>query len=474
MSSPVEFSSREELLALVGQQAQVIADQQHIIADQQQFIADQQRLLADVQVEVAALRVAVVRLREELGRKGEPPSWAKPKTPQRAKTPRKKRAHGYGRACMADPEIVEHAVDVCPDCGHPLTGGWAYSSHEEIDLPLGPVRVVRHVRLMRRCGVCGRRVVPPRMGSVGQHRFSARFMSVVSYWHILGRLPLRIIQQVLHLLYRVSVSVGELRAMLDAVAAAGAASYGELKQAIRGSPVVQADETSWREDGQHGYLWAVITPTIRYFERHPSRSGQVICDILGENFTGICGCDGYSGYNVLDCWKQRCWVHLRRHGHRLAAKYPEATEAHAWLAEMRAIYDSACALLATPGYAALPAAEREAHRLACERRLQTHAQPACQAEIKEWRNLATFLLNHLNELFVFVQHPEVPSHNNDVERAVRGPVTARKICGGTRSKQGSDSKMTLFSLLQTCQVRSIDPVAAIEGLLLGQPLFAAT
>ena len=78
----------------------------------------------------------------------------------------------------------------------------------------------------------------------------------------------------------------------------------------------------------------------------------------------------------------------------------------------------------------------------------------------------------MNELFVFVQHPEVPPHNNDAERAIRGPVTARKICGGTRSKQGSDSKMTLCSLLQTCQVRGLDVVTAIESLLLGQPLFA--
>ena len=442
--------SRDELIALVLQQQQVIAA---------------------LQAEVTALRTEVARLREELGRKGEPPSWAKPKTPKREKTPRKQRDRGYGRACVADPEIVEHAVDVCPDCGHPLTGGWKYSSHEEIDLPLGPVRVVRHVRLMRQCGVCGRRVAPPRTGSVGRHRFSARTMSVVAYMHILGRLPLRVIQQTLQSLYQVSVSAGELRAMLDAVAAAGQAAYAELKHAIRGSPVVQADETSWREDGQPGYLWAVITPTIRYFERHATRSGQVIRDILGEDFTGICGCDGYSGYHALDCWKQRCWVHLLRHGHRLTVKYPEATDAHAWVAALRASYDDACALVATPGYARLPVDVREAHRLAYEQRLQDHAQPARQAEIKEWRNLAIFLLDHLNELFVFVQHPEVPPHNNDAERAIRGPVTARKICGGTRSKQGSDSKMTLFSLLQTCQLRGLDVVTALEGMLLGKPLF---
>jgi len=465
MSLAVELS-REELIALVLQQRQVIAAQQEVIAEQQQVIVA-------LHAEVAAFREEVARLSEELARKGDPPSWAKPKTAPREAKPRKKRERGYGRACVADPdEIIEQAIDVCPECGNSLTGGWEYSSHEEIELPLGPVRVMRYVRLMRQCGVCGCRVVPPRTGSVGRHRFSALTMSVVAYLHILGRLPLRIIQQTLRCLYQVTVSVGELRAMLDAVAAAGQAAYAELKQAVRGSPVVQADETSWREDGQHGYVWAVITPTIRYFERHATRSGQVIRDILGEDYTGICGCDGYGGYNALDCWLQRCWVHLLRHGHRLTVKYPEATDAHAWVAALRKIYDDADALVATPGYAARPLAERETLRLEFERRVEAHAAPVKQAEIKEWRNLATFLLTHLNELFVFVQHPEVPSHNNDAERAIRGPVTARKICGGTRSKQGSDSKMMLFSLLQTCQLRGLDVVAALKGMLLGQPLFA--
>ena len=459
MRPPVELS-RDELIALVLRQ--------------QQVMAEQQRVIAALEAEVSALREEVAQLREEVGRKGAGPRWAKPKTPTREAKPRKERGRGYGRACVAAPdEIIEHAHDVCPGCGQRLTGGWTYSSHEELDLPLGGVRVVRHVRLMRRCGVCGRRVVPPRTGSVGRHRFSARTMSVVTYLHILGRLPLRTIQQTLRWLYQLRVSVGELRAMLDAVAAAGAGAYGELQQAIRASPVVQADETSWRQDGQPGYLWAVITPTIRYFERHPTRRGQVIRDILGEDFTGICGCDGYRGYNALDCWKQRCWVHLLRHGHEITTRYPGATEAHAWVAEMHSIYAAACALVATPGYAQRPETEREDRRLTFERRLQAHAHPARQAQIKEWRNVATFVCDHINELFVFVQHPQAPPHNNDIERAVRGPVTARKISGGSRSKRGSDSKMVLLSLLQTCQVRGLDVLPAIESMLLGQPLFAS-
>lgn len=433
--------------------------------------------VAALREENVALRAENARLREELAKKGDPPSWAKPKTPKpEIPTPRKQRGQGFGRQCAADPVIVEHAVEVCPDCGQHLTGGWEYSSHEVIDLPVQPATVTRHVRIMRQCGVCGRRIVPTRAslndGSVGQHRFSARVMSLIAYWHHLCRLPLHLIRQTLRTLTGgLRISVGELRKLLDAVAARGQADYDALKEEIRGSPVVQADETSWREDGQHGYVWAFITPTVRYFERHGTRSSQVPKEVLGEDFCGVVVSDGYKGYDPLPCEKQRCWVHLLRHGHKLRTKYPEAAEAHAWVDGLKAIYSAAVALVATAGYAALPERDRLAHRLAFQRKIEAHATPHRQSEIKEWSNLATYLTDYVSELFVFVHHPAVPSHNNAAEQAVRGPVTARKICGGTRSAQGSKTKMTIFSLLDTCLVRGLEPATALESMLRGRPLF---
>ncbi len=434
-------------------------------------------LVTALQANVAALRAENARLREELARKGDPPSWAKPKTPKPATPPvRKRRDQGFSRACATPDVVVEHAGDVCPDCGQRLTGGWAYSSHEVIDLPVQPATVTRHGRLMRQCGVCGRRVVPARAsledGSVGQHRFSARVMSLVAHWHHRCRLPLRLIQQTLQTLTGgLHVSVGELQGLLDAVAARGQTAYATLKTEIRGSPVVQADETSWREDGQHGYVWAFLTPTVRYFERHGTRSGQVPQDVLGDDFTGIVVSDGYKGYDPLPCAKQRCWVHLLRHGHRLRTKYPDAAEAHAWVDGLKALYDAAVALVATPGYAARPEAERLAHRRAYQARLTAHAAPHQPAAVPEWARLAQFLTAYATECFTFVQHPAAPSHNNAAEQAVRGPVTARKICGGTRSAQGSTTKIILFSLLETCVVRGLDPVTALTDMLLGNPLF---
>jgi transposase len=425
---------------------------------------------------VAELEAENAALREELGKKGGPPSWAKSNTPPRDKKPRNKRLKGASRKCVAVAELLEHTVDVCPDCGHALTGGWEYSSRESLVFPREVVRVVHHISIARKCGVCGQTVIGrPDLfehGLVGKHRVDARGMSLISYWHTVCRMPLRLIQQLLQRLYAVTLSLGELRYVLDSVAARGQADYAGLREEIRGSPVVHQDETGWREDGRNGYVWASVTDAVRYFERHGTRSGKVPKEILGDDFCGVVVCDGYKGYDPLACQLQRCWVHLLRHGHEIITRHPDAADAHAWVVKVRTIYDAAIALVATSGYGTLPEAVRQKQRLACERRLLKVAKPGLTSTVKEQANLAKYLTSHINELFVFVQHPEVPSENNPAERAIRPLVVTRKVCGGTRSEKGSKTKMVLMSLLHTAQLRGMDPITSIEQMLLGTTIFA--
>ena len=52
----------------------------------------------------------------------------------------------------------------------------------------------------------------------------------------------------------------------------------------------------------------------------------------------------------------------------------------------------------------------------------------------------------LPELFTFVAEPLASADNNAAERSLRPPVVSRKISGGTRSGQGSETKSILASL----------------------------
>jgi transposase len=82
------------------------------------------------------------------------------------------------------------------------------------------------------------------------------------------------------------------------------------------------------------------------------------------------------------------------------------------------------------------------------------------------RVLSERIANFLPELFVFVEHPSVPSENNAAERSVRPAVIARKISGGTRSAKGSATKSVLLSLFGTWQAQGHDPLEACQQMLL--------
>jgi hypothetical protein len=55
----------------------------------------------------------------------------------------------------------------------------------------------------------------------------------------------------------------------------------------------------------------------------------------------------------------------------------------------------------------------------------------------------------------FVEHPNVPFHNNYAEYLIRIGVLKRKISGGSVSAQGAHAYAVLLSIYTTCKLREI-------------------
>src|SRR5262249_24587606 len=121
-----------------------------------------------------------------------------------------------------------------------------------------------------------------------------------------------------------------------------------LKQQARASPILHGDETSWRENGVNGYIWAFSTPGedgVRYYEYDGSRSQQGGHRILGGAVAGHLVSDFYGSYNVYAGKHQRCWVHLLRDLHALKEQHLQDTTTVEWAQDVRALYDEAQAWL---------------------------------------------------------------------------------------------------------------------------------
>lgn len=439
-----------------------------------------QALLAEnaaLRAEVAALRLALAELTQQLRAalvriaeleqdKTEPPPFVKPNRPQptEPKGPRKKRAaeHNTSRKRSQPTRIEQHVLERCPDCGYCLHGESIDYTREVIELPRPqPVEVIEHQVLKRWCPHCATWHSPKldlRGQVIGQGRIGVRVASLVSYLRTTLRLPFRLIQGYLATLHHLQLSVGEIVELTHAVRQQLQPQVDQLKAQVQASPVAHGDETGWRESGQNGYAWAFVTggpAAVRYFEFDRSRSHLVAQRILGADWRGWLVTDFYAAYNLIPGRHQRCWVHLLRDLHDLKQAQADNPAVIQWTTDVRKLYDEAQAWLAAHLAPTLVDRRTEYADLftrACrlgEQYALTYDHPCC--------TLAKRLLRHQDELFQFVLVPGLPADNNLAERSIRPLVIMRKISGGSRSEEGTKTRLTLASLLQTWAVRNLNP-----------------
>ena len=423
-----------------------------------EIIAGQRAVIADLQRRIGVLESRPNR-RGSSGMPGNQPHSSRQAAEK--KEPRKPRRHGFARQRMTPTRRVEHAVAVCPDCGTHLNGGWVQRTREVIELPVAPVEVTEHALVARICPVCQRRRLPKEalQGVVlGQQRLGVNLVSLMVTLREEGRLPIRIIQWYLETVHQLHLSVGAIVQAVHGVARQAETAVREVLEQVRASPVVQGDETGWRQDGSNGYVWTFSTPSERYFLRR-GRDKGVVDEVLDSSFSGVLVSDFYAAYNHYPGLKQRCWAHLLRDIHDLKGLYPEDAGLAQWAEAVHQVYTEAKASV-------LPRAQ-PGHRtqLMLEEKLMVLARPFLKDPLAVQAKLCRRMERFIKELFVFVSDPAVPSDNNAAERSLRHLVTSRKISGGTRSGQGTDSKMTLASLFGTWRARGLNPLLECRRLL---------
>jgi transposase len=485
-----ERSHREELEQEIARLRAGLARQNERIvqleaenADLRRMVAEQQGLITGLQEQNALLRQQVALLEAENTRlrgtprspKPLPGAWPSERTKsEREDTPRQKRddRHNRGRHRMAQvDEWQVHAAQTCPRCGRHLSGGWVHRRLQMIDLPPDqPAIVTEHVLIRRQCPGCQKRVLPPlpgvTAGRSGRCRFGPRLLAQVATMATVERLPIRLIQERVQRQHGLHLSRGGIVGLLRQVARSSQPAYQSLQAQVRASPVVHADETGWREDGIPGFVWTLSTPTTCLFHRDPHRSGAVIDELLGTTFGGTLVTDFYGAYDHLAGMKQRCWAHLWRDIDALEVEYPADTVLAAWVAGVRAIYDLATTERPAEEVGETPQAVRQRARRAGQYEQQLLLLcPETMAPDRPEATLAKRIRRYLQELFTFVRHPAVPPTNNAAERSLRSLVIARKVSGGTRSAQGSNTRMVLASLAATARLRMLDPAATFLQVL---------
>lgn len=432
------------------------------------LVMEQQATIAALEARLAEQQATITRLEQrirDLAGGIVPPSRMPGHKPAAAsvtgdRPPRAKRLRNLARRRASATVQVSHALAICPHCGVPLAGGSIKRRREVLDLAPQPVVVTEHVFLERCCGGCQRRVTPAVALdglAVGRSRLGVGLLSLIALLREELRLPLAAIQRYLDRVHGCRLSVGGIVGALEQVARAGAAEHARILAAIQASPVVHADETGWREDGVNGFIWTFSTPTACYYT-HGGRSNAM----LDATLTGAVGTlvtDFYAAYDHYPGVQQKCWSHLWRAIRELDRQHPDDAGLAAWCNAVAAIYRDATR------FSHPDERTRMAQRRALTVRLQATCQPFLTDERAPQARVCRRIEKYLDRLFTFVVDPTVPPTNNAAERSLRHLVVSRKISGGTRSAQGTQTKLTLASLFTTWRLRGLDPFLACRQML---------
>jgi transposase len=395
-------------------------------------------------------------------------------------------------AHFRDPFNLEEADEIhnytkeegslCPKCGCKL----------EIDKELNkqtdcyekpPVVCEKHVHIIHgyKCPICNRkfRAEAPKMVEKG-HILGLSFIVELIYQKTFCKTTIRKIASLLWDVYGIKISIGAVSKYLINVGMALRPIYLEVKDAIKNADILNSDETSYNVEGKKTYVWGVKSHDLAVF-KFGTRAGCVFSSIVGDDFKGIIGCDGYTVYrsyanNHPGVDLQLCHSHLKRE-FQYCSDFLAKQDVKEFGDKAREIQRAF--LHDWHIYKDIEDKESEeaellkAKILGLELELINCCKNAPETENKP-KNLRDRFIKYHEDYFRFLDIPGLDPTNNCLERMLRDVVVERKISYGTQSIFGCLASETFWTINETTDLKKIEFAPyykkAIDAALKGDPL----
>lgn len=344
-------------------------------------------------------------------------------------------------------------LDKCPCCGGDICD---IRKHRQVVEELPPVRpvVTEVITYSAKCSRCGDvRSTHPLQTSTAVGAAGVQLGPMAqSYAVALNKqygLTMRATCRVLGGLLGLSITPGGLSHIVSRAAQKAKDAYEGLIEAIRGSPAVFADETSWWVGGPGWWLWTFTNPTTTVYRVDHSRGKEVVAQMLGD-YKGVMVSDCLASYDPAEYRKHKCIAHhLRAISEQLKVAGAKGSE---YLWEWRSLFTGVICL-----YKMRQLMPQERF-LRCRGSLEGSIEALLSRIVtKEHdRRIQYRLSKQRKHLLGCLYEPAAEPTNNRAERALRPAVIARKVSCGNKTVKGKQAWQILTSLAVTCRQRSQD------------------
>ena len=450
--------SREELLELVRRQQEELATREAAIERRDEKIRELEEELAQLRRPVKTPENSSV-----------PPSRGQKanRGDGRRRKLGPKRGHvGVSRVRSEPDVVVECRPHVCAGCGQglPQSGGRRVGRSQVIELPAFAPVVIEAWQYSVACAQCGEQTTGTYPAGLEPRRtFGPGVEAVLSYFHERHHVGYERLVEICRDLFGLTISEGGVENALRRLVERARPTYAAIREQVRGSPVINSDETSARVAGRNHWQWVFQTPEASYHVIVPSRGGEVIDTFLAGVDPEVWGSDLWAPQILTAAGQhQICLSHQERD--LSFAVEADTGEARLWAIELRHVFGRAIRLhheraQVTPETFARRRRliENATDRLVFDR----YVAPKTEAARLQRR-----YRTHRDSLYVFLYRDDVEPTNNSSERDLRPSVIHRKVIGGFRSAWGAEASAIRSSILATARKQGrnlLDAFRAVAG-----------
>ena len=266
-------------------------------------VAELRATLAQVQAQLAAAR-------KDSSTSSKPPSSDIVKPPKPPPPPGQERRNAGGQPGhpkherpLVPPERLsgpphDYLLEICPDCGRGLRpAGDDVRVVQQVEIAAVPVLVEEHRSHPGWCPHCCKVHYAPLPAVVERGGMAGpRLTTLIAYLKGVCHASYSTVRKFLRDVVQITISRGQLCNIIRKVSAALDGPYQELLHDLPLQALLNVDETGHKHNGERWWAWCFRASLYTLFKIDPTRSGDVLIEVLGREFQGVLGCDYYGAY----------------------------------------------------------------------------------------------------------------------------------------------------------------------------------
>jgi hypothetical protein len=301
-------------------------------------------------------------------------------------------------------------------------------------------------------------------GVLGRSEFGMEIVVTIAYLVYVVGLSFDKVCLVLNFFQNLKLGKSQADALLYQLSRHWQNEFEILCTLLANSLVVHTDETSWSLNS----VWAFLSEKARVLFFGVHKDADTLKAILDPaTFAGLVFSDDAAVYANFTA-AQKCWAHLLRKAIKLTLQVPDHADYRNFTDRLLEIYRTACRLqrdgrFSDAGRTQKVADLDDAIFELCAP-LWLAELPPCEGPDNDYRLLANELMRLMlaQQLFTFVTAkpatqpngatPPLGATNNEAERTLRNPATARQTGRTNKTMAGARRQTILTSVLESLRL----------------------